>query len=115
MSILSAVPIEPPAQTRLLDACSARSGVLGGGVPGAGGFDAVFFLVIATPGVVQGVEEIWMEWKEMSVCPLSARQSDGGLRREELGGIAGLSTALKQAESLSKQSLSEGEREHLAG
>ena len=97
MSTLSEVPIEPPSQTRLLDACSACPGVLGGGVPGAGGFDAVFFLVIDTPVVVQGVEEIWLEWKEMSVCPLLARQSDGGLRREEFGEVAGLSQALEQA------------------
>ena len=34
MSTLSGVPIEPAEQTRLLDACSAVPGVLGGGVPG---------------------------------------------------------------------------------
>jgi hypothetical protein len=28
------VPIEPDEQTRLLDACIHRSGVIGGGVPG---------------------------------------------------------------------------------
>lgn len=34
MSEASQVPIEPPEQSRLLDACSALAGVLGGGVPG---------------------------------------------------------------------------------
>jgi phosphomevalonate kinase len=34
MSTASGVPIEPPEQTRLLDACVAREGVIGGGVPG---------------------------------------------------------------------------------
>jgi hypothetical protein len=34
MGNLSGVPIEPPEQTRLLDACFALSGVIGGGVPG---------------------------------------------------------------------------------
>lgn len=34
MSASSQVPIEPPEQTRLLDACSVLPGVLGGGVPG---------------------------------------------------------------------------------
>ena len=34
MSKLSSVPIEPEEQTRLLDACSALPGVIGGGVPG---------------------------------------------------------------------------------
>jgi len=30
----SGVPIEPPEQTALLDACVAQAGVIGGGVPG---------------------------------------------------------------------------------
>lgn len=34
MGELSNVPIEPPEQTRLLDACSALPGVIGAGVPG---------------------------------------------------------------------------------
>jgi phosphomevalonate kinase len=34
MSTASGVPIEPEEQTRLLDACAACPGVVGGGVPG---------------------------------------------------------------------------------
>jgi phosphomevalonate kinase len=34
MGDLSRVPIEPPQQTALLDACIERFGVIGGGVPG---------------------------------------------------------------------------------
>ena len=34
MGNLSGVPIEPPEQTELLDACVAQPGVVGGGVPG---------------------------------------------------------------------------------
>ena len=34
MGDLSGVPVEPPQQTRLLDACIERVGVIGGGVPG---------------------------------------------------------------------------------
>jgi phosphomevalonate kinase len=34
MGELSGVPIEPPKQTSLLDACMAQEGVLAGGVPG---------------------------------------------------------------------------------
>ena len=45
MSRLSGVPIEPAPQTQLLDACSAIDGVIGGVVPGAGGFDAIALLV----------------------------------------------------------------------
>lgn len=34
MGELSGVPIEPPEQTKLLDACVSLAGVIGGGVPG---------------------------------------------------------------------------------
>ncbi|KAL8769972.1 MAG: hypothetical protein Q9209_004219 [Squamulea sp. 1 TL-2023] len=45
MSTKADVPIEPKVQTELLDACSRISGVVGGVVPGAGGFDAIVLLV----------------------------------------------------------------------
>lgn len=37
----SGADIEPESQTKLLDACSQLNGVIGGVVPGAGGYDAV--------------------------------------------------------------------------
>jgi hypothetical protein len=46
MSVCSGVPIEPPSQTKLLDACMDVPGVLMAGVPGAGGFDAIFVVVV---------------------------------------------------------------------
>ncbi|OCF54614.1 phosphomevalonate kinase [Kwoniella mangroviensis CBS 10435] len=94
MSELSGVPIEPPEQTRLLDACSELEGVIGGGVPGAGGYDALFLLIVDTPSVVSRVDNLWSGWKEMSVCPLLAKQSDDGLRLEELIAVKGLKEAL---------------------
>lgn len=45
MSQASGVPIEPPPQTRLLDYCSTLDGVIGGVVPGAGGYDAIVLLI----------------------------------------------------------------------
>ena len=45
MSEKSGVPIEPRVQTELLDACSRLPGVIGGVVPGAGGFDAIALLI----------------------------------------------------------------------
>ncbi|WWC92561.1 phosphomevalonate kinase [Kwoniella dendrophila CBS 6074] len=96
MSELSGVPIEPPEQTRLLDACSKLPGVIGGGVPGAGGYDALFLLIIDSPSVLSKVDNLWLEWKEMSVCPLLAKQSDGGLRVEDLKSVPGLKEALER-------------------
>lgn len=48
MTILSGVPIEPDSQTELLDRCVGElPGVLGGVVPGAGGYDAISLVVIS--------------------------------------------------------------------
>lgn len=45
MTAKSGVPIEPRVQTELLDAVSELDGVIGGVVPGAGGYDAVALLI----------------------------------------------------------------------
>jgi phosphomevalonate kinase len=45
MSNKSDVPIEPESQTKLLDACTSLDSVIGGVVPGAGGYDAIALLV----------------------------------------------------------------------
>jgi len=45
MTTASGVPIEPAEQTKLLDTCTQVDGVIGGVVPGAGGYDAVTLLI----------------------------------------------------------------------
>ena len=47
------VPLEPPSQTAILDAilaAPASARLLAAGVPGAGGFDALFVISRALPG-----------------------------------------------------------------
>jgi phosphomevalonate kinase len=71
----------------------------------AGGFDAIWVLVIDLPSIspaasasspAEGVEKVWLSWKEMSVCPLSARaELAGGLRIEEVKAVEGLESALQ--------------------
>ncbi|KAF9107825.1 phosphomevalonate kinase [Mortierella sp. GBA35] len=79
MSQLSEVPVEPEEQTRLLDACMTVPGVLMAGVPGAGGFDAIFCIVLSDESR-RGVEGVWSDFKEMSVGPLLCQESvEGGL------------------------------------
>lgn len=68
------VPIEPPAQTQLLDRINELDGCLGGVVPGAGGFDAIAILSIASkvdaikkatanaPGIYNNVH--WVDLQE---------------------------------------------------
>ena len=57
MSAKADVPIEPNVQTELLDACSQISGVVGGVVPGAGGFDAIALLVEDRREVLSALSE----------------------------------------------------------
>ncbi|KAG0375468.1 phosphomevalonate kinase [Mortierella sp. AD032] len=84
MSKLSEVPVEPEEQTRLLDACMTVPGVLMAGVPGAGGFDAIFCIVLSDESR-KGVEGVWSGFQEMSVGPLLCQESEEGGLVVELG------------------------------
>ncbi|KAJ3068165.1 phosphomevalonate kinase, partial [Podochytrium sp. JEL0797] len=98
MSILADVPVEPASQTRLLDSLANLNGVLMAGVPGAGGFDAIFVLVIEDPereGVNRaGVESVWSQWTESKVGPLLAGDSVIGVCVEEVAKVDGLLSSL---------------------
>ncbi|KAF8070130.1 phosphomevalonate kinase [Lyophyllum atratum] len=100
MGELAGVPIEPTEQTQLLDACISLAGIIGGGVPGAGGYDAIWLLVCdpvdASPDVrpLVRVEQVWSEYKDLDVSPLSVVESlAGGARVEDLDAIPGLKEA----------------------
>ncbi|KAH9485393.1 Phosphomevalonate kinase, peroxisomal [Psilocybe cubensis] len=104
MGALSDVPIEPKEQTKLLDTCVALAGVIGGGVPGAGGYDAVWLLVcdVETSKPVQTplelVEHVWSTYTELSVSPLSSKESLAkGIRLESVDDIPGLAGILDSA------------------
>ncbi|KAJ2747539.1 phosphomevalonate kinase [Coemansia sp. BCRC 34301] len=78
------VPIEPPKQTRLLDACMDVPGVCMAAVPGAGGYDAIFCVTLSQ-AASHAVEGVWSSWEEMSVGPLLANQASGGVRTLDIG------------------------------
>ncbi|KAJ3154531.1 phosphomevalonate kinase [Geranomyces michiganensis] len=78
MSAATQVPIEPAEQTRLLDACMDVPGIIMAGVPGAGGFDAIFCIALSDAARTN-VETVWQKWTEMAVAPLLARESSAGL------------------------------------
>lgn len=72
--------IEPYSQTALLDATMALDGVLLAGVPGAGGFDAVFAITIGST-VRRKVES---EWSSSGVLSLSVREDPNGVSLEKV-------------------------------
>ncbi|KAG4098700.1 phosphomevalonate kinase [Neocallimastix lanati (nom. inval.)] len=82
-------PIEPESQTHLLDACMECPGVLMAGVPGAGGYDAIFCIIMQGKNTnenckgIDAIEKLWQNWTESSVCPLCACQSNFGISKED--------------------------------
>ena len=93
MSRLSGVPIEPPAQTNLLDACSNLPGVIGGVVPGAGGYDAIVLLIRDDEKVVSELRKLLAGWQGRKdeadgitigkVSVLGVREEMEGVRLED--------------------------------
>jgi phosphomevalonate kinase len=89
MSEKSGVPIEPPEQTALLDACEKVKGVVGGVVPGAGGYDAISLLIEDKAETVEGLQKVLTSWKfkgeggeEGKVSMLGVREEMQGVRVE---------------------------------
>ena len=85
------VEIEPAQQTILADRTEGMSGVLCAGVPGAGGNDAIFAIVLSSKAR-ERVEEMWSQWgsgvesgpgssvgERTVVCPLLLT-AEGGLK-----------------------------------
>ena len=87
------VPIEPPVQTALIDACSQLPGVIGGVVPGAGGYDAVALLIEDKADVVRDLRSLLAEHQATSggtdgvrigrIQLLGVKQEMEGLRVED--------------------------------
>ncbi|KAK9235301.1 ribosomal protein S5 domain 2-type protein [Lipomyces kononenkoae] len=77
----SGAQIEPVEQTKLLDACSVLPGVLGGVVPGAGGYDAVC-LIVAEAAVDDITKHTDGEFK--NVKWLELREEATGVREEDM-------------------------------
>ncbi len=91
MSEKSGVPIEPPAQTELLGACEQVPGVVGGVVPGAGGYDAISLLIEDKPEVLAELTKLLSAWQFRSqdglegggiVSVLGVREEMEGVRLE---------------------------------
>merc|ERR1719453_1014940 len=80
------VSIEPDASSALADRTESLAGVLCSGVPGAGGYDALYTIALSREAR-DNVERVWSGWEASmrgrtygtTVCPLTleAETSDG--------------------------------------
>lgn len=93
MSEASQVPIEPPQQTKLLDYCSKLDGVVGGVVPGAGGYDAIVLFVEDKETTLSKLKESLASYKADDeqdgmkigkVGVIGVREEMEGVRTEDL-------------------------------
>lgn len=66
--------IEPESQTQLLDATMNMEGVLLAGVPGAGGFDAVFAVTLGDSS-----NNVVKAWSSLNVLALLVREDPNGV------------------------------------
>ena len=66
--------IEPESQTQLLDATMNMDGVLLAGVPGAGGFDAVFAVTLGNSSC-----KVTKAWNSLNVMALLVREDPRGV------------------------------------
>ncbi|OVA02842.1 GHMP kinase N-terminal domain [Macleaya cordata] len=71
------VPIEPESQTQLLDATMNMEGVLLAGVPGAGGFDAIFAVTLG-----DSTSNVTNMWGSRGVMSLLVREDPRGVSLE---------------------------------
>ncbi|KAK5111822.1 hypothetical protein LTR85_011720 [Meristemomyces frigidus] len=88
MSEKSGVPIEPPSQSELIDACEAVPGVIGGVVPGAGGYDAISLLIQDKDETVNQLRKLLADWEfkgEVDGEEGGGRVSMLGVREEMVG------------------------------
>ena len=81
----SGVPIEPPAQTELIDACEAVAGVVGGTVPGAGGYDAIALLIEDKATVIDELRGLFKGWEFKGEVEGGGKVSMLGVREEMQG------------------------------
>lgn len=99
MTRQTGVPIEPSIQTELLDRCSEVDGVIGGVVPGAGGYDAIVLLIRDDPAVITRLSELFNNYQSAveddfggkigNVRLLGVRHGSEGVRNEVLEQYAG--------------------------
>ncbi|KAJ5091941.1 Phosphomevalonate kinase eukaryotic [Penicillium alfredii] len=93
------VPIEPSVQTELLDNLMEIEGVIGGVVPGAGGYDAIALLIRDDPTVIARLNERFANYSSTveddfggkigNVRLLGVRHGSEGVKNEILEQYAG--------------------------
>ncbi|MCD9645756.1 hypothetical protein HAX54_034941 [Datura stramonium] len=78
MGEAAGIPIEPESQTHLLDTTMSMEGVLLAGVPGAGGFDAVFAVTLGASS-----KNVTKTWSSLNVLAMLVTEDPRGVSLED--------------------------------
>ncbi|KAM3233225.1 phosphomevalonate kinase, peroxisomal isoform X2 [Capsicum annuum] len=78
MGEAAGIPIEPESQTHLLDTTMRLEGVLLAGVPGAGGFDAVFAVTLGASS-----KNVTKTWSSLNVLAMLVTEDPRGASLED--------------------------------
>lgn len=79
LGVRAEAPVEPPEMTSLVSASvDSAPGIIGGGVPGAGGYDAMYILWLdaGSGALPAGLLELWKTWPDMSVGALTCEATE---------------------------------------
>ena len=72
-------PVEPEEITNILNETErVIPGVLATGAPGAGGYDAVYTILL-DPSLVEKTEALWMHWEELPMTLLTTSEQPKGV------------------------------------
>ncbi|KAK4368807.1 hypothetical protein RND71_012599 [Anisodus tanguticus] len=77
MGEAAGIPIEPESQSQLLDATMNMEGVLLAGIPGDGGFDAVFAVTLGASS-----KNVTQAWSSLNVLAMLVREDPHGVSLE---------------------------------
>lgn len=100
MTSRAKVPIEPPAQTRLLDGIiESVDGIVGGVVPGAGGYDAIALLVHSDVNVLKSLRTFLSTW-ETSEAAKTIDEFGGKVERVRLLNVVHGSDGMRMEKDL---------------
>lgn len=77
MGEAAGIPIEPESQSQLLDTTMNMEGVLLAGIPGAGGFDAVFAVTLGASS-----KNVTQAWSSLNVLAMLVREDPHGVSLE---------------------------------
>lgn len=105
MSRLAHVPIEPEEQTRLLDACMDIPGIIMAGVPGAGGYDALFIIGLDVASVDRVEMDVWACWEmkmEEEEVAVDRDDDKGGKLGSRRSHVVSIGPLLAEAEAGSR-------------